>query len=130
MERNTQIEQAVSSFAKTNKIGKSKVQQLIDEVIASIPKGNKPERISNGKQGRPVLEKTAALHQDIIQTVNNGFKGQRSAVLVRDVIGCDKVQFNNAIAALVKQGKLFHVGKAKTGSRGRQPFILSTSKPE
>lgn len=130
MEHNTQIEQVVSSFAKTNKIGKSKVQQLIDEVIASIPKGNKPERISNGKQGRPMLEKTVALHQDIIQTVNNGFKGQRNAVLVRNVIGCDKVQFNNAVAALVKQGKLYHAGKAKTGSRGRQPFILSTSKPE
>lgn len=130
MEHNTQIEQAVSSFAKTNKIGKSKVQQLIDEVISSIPKGNKAERISNGKQGRPMLEKTAALHQDIIQTVNNGFKGQRNAVLVRNVIGCDKVQFNNAVAALVKQGKLFHAGKAKTGSRGRQPFILSTVKPE
>lgn len=130
MEHNTQIEQAVSSFAKTNKIGKSKVQQLIDEVISSIPKGNKPERISNGKQGRPMLEKTAALHHDIIQTVNNGFKGQRNAVLVRNVIGCDKVQFNNAVAALVKQGKLFHAGKAKTGSRGRQPFILSTVKPE
>lgn len=130
MGHNTQIEQVVSSFAKTNKIGKSKVQQLIDEVIASIPKGNKPERISNGKQGRPMLEKTAALHQDIIQTVNNGFKGQRSAVLVRNVIGCDKVQFNNAVAALVKQGKLYHAGKAKTGSRGRQAFILSTTKPE
>lgn len=130
MEHNTQIEQVVSSFAKANKIGKSKVQQLIDEVIASIPKGNKPERIGNGKQGRPMLEKTAALHQDILQTVNNGFKGQRSAVLVRNVIGCDKVQFNNAVAALVKQGKLFHAGKSKTGSRGRQPFILSTTKPE
>lgn len=126
----SQIESIISTFAKTNKIGKSKVQQLIDKVIASIPKGNNPERISNGKQGRPMLEKTAALHQDIIQTVNNGFKGQRSAVLVRNVIGCDKVQFNNAVAALVKQGKLFHVGKAKTGTRGRQPFILSTSKPE
>ena len=127
---NQTIQSIISSFAKTNKIGKSKVQQLIDEVIASIPKDNKPERSSNGKQGRPMLEKTAALHQDIIQTVNNGFKGQRSAVLVRNVIGCDKVQFNNAVAALVKQGKLFHAGKAKTGSRGRQPFILSTSKPE
>ena len=120
------IEQSVASFAKANKIGKSKVQQFIDEVIASLP----AKKASQGCKGRPMLEKTAALHHDIIQTVNNGFKGQRSAVLVRNVIGCDKVQFNNAVAALVKQGKLFHAGKAKTGSRGRQPFILSTSKQE
>ena len=102
MQNQTQaIEQSIASFAKANKIGKSKVQQLIDEVISSIPKDNKPERISNGKQGRPMLEKTAALHQEIIQTVNNGFNGQRNAVLVRNVIGCDKVQFNNADDAQV-----------------------------
>lgn len=124
--QNQAIEQSVASFAKANKIGKSKVQQLIDEVIANLP----AKKASQGHKGRPMLEKTAALHQDIIQTVNNGFKGQRNAVLVRNVIGCDKVQFNNAVAALVKQGKLFHAGKAKTGSRCRQPFILSTSKPE
>lgn len=127
---NQTIQSIISTFAKTNKVSRLKVQSMAEEIIASIPKGNKPERISNGKQGRPMLEKTAALHQDIIQTVNNGFNGQRNAVLVRNVIGCDKVQFNNAVAALVRQGKLFHAGKAKTGSRGRQPFILSTIKPE
>ena len=127
---NQQIQTIITSFAKVNKVSRAKVESLAQEIIQSIPKDNKPERISNGKQGRPMLEKTAALHQEIIQTVNNGFNGQRNAVLVRNVIGCDKVQFNNAVAALVKQGKLFHAGKAKTGSRGRQPFILSTTKPE
>ena len=127
---NQQIQTIVASFAKANKVSRAKVESLAQEIIASIKPKAKTERIRSGKIGRPVSDKTKELHQTIIQTVNNGFKARRDAVLVRTLVGVDNVTFNNAVRALVKQGKIFHAGKAQTGRRGRQPFILTTVKPE
>lgn len=124
------IETIINNFAKTNKVSKAKLESLAQEIIQSLPKAQKPERIGSGKQGRPVMDKTKELHQTIIQTVNNGFNARRDAVLVRTLVGVDNVTFNNAVRALVKQGKLYHAGKAQTGRKGRQPYILSTVKPE
>lgn len=127
----SQIEM-VNTFAKVNKISKAKTEQFAESLLASIPK---PVKVSTGKQGRPMLDKTSALHKAILEAVNNGNQGQRDAVTVRKVVAVDhpnlnKITFNNALQAMVKQGKIYHAGKAKTGSRGRQPFILSTIKPE
>lgn len=127
----SQIEM-INTFAKANKISKAKTEQFAESLLASIPKAVK---VSTGKQGRPMLDKTSALHRSIIEAIHNGNQGQRDAVTVRKVVSVDhptldKIQFNNALMALQKQGKIFHAGKAKTGSRGRQPFILSTTKPE
>lgn len=128
MLKSNQIE-LIQSFAKANKISKAKLQEFTEQVIQTLPKANK----ETGKKGRPVLEKTSALHSRIIEAINNGRQGQRDAVTVRKVVAVDypaldKVTFNNALSALQKQGKIYHAGKAKTGSRGRQPFILSISK--
>lgn len=128
--QNNQLLEIVSSFAKANKISKVKLQEFTEQIIQTLPKATKE---SSGKVGRPVLEKTSALHSRILEAINNGRQGQRDAVTVRKVVSVDypaldKVTFNNALSALVKQGKIFHAGKAKTGSRGRQPFILSTVK--
>lgn len=124
------IQNIISTFAKANKISKVKLESLAHEIIQSLPKANKPERINSGKMGRPVLDKTKELHNVIIQTVNNGYNARRDAVLVRTLVGADKITFNNAVHALVKQGKIYQVGKASTGRKGRQPYILSTVKPE
>lgn len=128
-----QFQNVINSFAKENKISRAKLEAYTAAVVASVPKQHSKE--STGKQGRPMLEKTSALHKAIIDCVNNGLHSKRDAVTVRKVVSVDypqldKVTFNNAFQALVKQGKIFHAGKAKTGSRGRQPFILSTVKPE
>ena len=125
------FQNVISEFAKSNKVSRAKVEAYTAAVIASLPKGKE----STGKQGRPVLEKTSALHSRIIDAINNGYQGKRDAVTVRKVVSVDypnidKITFNNALQALVKQGKIYHAGKAKTGSRGRQPFILSINKPE
>ena len=128
-----QFQNVIASFAKENKISRAKLEAYTAAVVASIPKQASKE--STGKKGRPMLEKTSALQQAILQTINNGRRGQRDAVTVRKVVNVDypeldKVTFNNALQALIKQGKIFHAGKAKTGSRGRQPFILSINNPE
>lgn len=133
MENITMFQNVISEFAKANKVSRAKVEAYTAAIVDSIPKQASKE--STGKKGRPMLDKTSALQHAIIQTVNNGLHGKRDAVLVRKVVNVDypdmdKVQFNNALQALVKQGKIFHAGKAKTGSRGRQPFILTTIKPE
>ena len=123
MENQIQIQNIVASFAKANKVSKAKAEAFANEILATSNKAKKAP-------GRPILDKTKELHQTIIQTVNNGFKARRDAVLVRTLTGVDKATFNNAVQALVKQGKLYQVGKAQTGRRGRQPYILSTVKPE
>lgn len=129
----TQFQAVISEFAKANKVSRAKLEAYTAAIVASIPKQASKESI--GKKGRPMLEKTSALHSRIIEAINNGLHGKRDAVTVRKVVNVDypdidKVTFNNALSALVKQGKIYHAGKAKTGSRGRQPFILSTIKPE
>lgn len=128
-----QFQNVINSFAKENKISRAKLEAFTAAIVASIPKQASKE--STGKKGRPMLDKTSALQQSILDTVNNGLHGKRDAVLVRKVVSVDypeldKVTFNNALQALIRHGKIFHAGKAKTGSRGRQPFILSTVKPE
>lgn len=127
----SQFQNVIMEFAKTNKVSRAKVEAYTATIIASLPM----TKVSQGKTGRPVLEKTQALHKAIIQTINNGREGKRDAVTVRKVVSVDypaldKVTFNNAIYALIKQGKIHHAGKAKTGSRGRRPFILSVNKSE
>lgn len=131
MENITAYRNVIADFAKTNKVSRAKVEAYTTAIVASIPK---TQRKVSGKVGRPVLDKTRALHESIIEAVNNGRQGMRDAVTVRKVISVDhpdmdKITFNNALAALVKQGKIYHAGKAKTGTRGRQPFILSTFPP-
>lgn len=128
-----QFQNVISEFAKANKVNRSKLEAFTAAIVASIPKQHSKE--TSGKKGRPVLDSTSALQKAIIQTINSGRQGQRDAVTVRKVVNVDypeldKVTFNNALQALIKQGKIFHAGKAKTGSRGRQPFILTTNKPE
>jgi len=132
MLQSNQVEM-IAEFAKANKVNRSKLEAFTAAIVASIPK--QTSKASNGKQGRPVSDKTQALHKAIIDTINNGYQSKRDAVLVRKVVSVDypelgKVTFNNALQALIKQGKIWHAGKAKTGSRGRQPFILTTNKPE
>lgn len=127
----SQFQNAIMEFAKTNKVSRAKVEAYTATIIASLPMA----KVSQGKTGRPVLEKTQALHKAIMLAINNGREGKRDAVTVRKVVSVDypvldKVTFNNAISALIKQGKIQHAGKAKTGSRGRQPFILSINKQE
>ena len=127
---NTNIEAIINNFAKTNKVGKAKAEAFANEILASVKPKAETERTRSGKMGRPVMDKTKELHQAIIQTVNNGFRARRDAVLVRNLVGVDNVTFNNAVRTLVKQGKLYHAGKAHTGRKGRQPYILTTVKPE
>lgn len=127
-----QFQNVINSFAKENKISRAKLEAYTAAVVAGIPKQASKE--STGKKGRPMLEKTSALQQAILQTINNGRQGQRDAVTVRKVVSVDypeldKVTFNNALQSLIRQGKIFHTGKAKTGSCGRQPYILSTFPP-
>lgn len=132
MENVSMFQNVIASFAKENKISRVKLEAYTAAIVASVPKAQRKE--SSGKIGRPVMDKTLALHKAIIETINNGRQGMRDAVTVRKVVsvdypGMDKVTFNNALSALVKQGKIYHAGKAKTGTCGRQPFILSTFPP-
>lgn len=134
------FQNVIADFAKTNKVSRAKVEAYTAAIVASIPKARRKE--TSGRIGRPVLDKTRALHESIIEAVNraqeieNGsipklfeLNLQRDAASIRKHLGEDKITFNNAVNALVKQGKIYHAGKAKTGTRGRQPYILSTFPP-
>lgn len=131
MENISMFQNAIAEFAKSNKISRAKLEAYTAAIVASIPKTARKETV--GKIGRPVMDKTRAIHAAIIDAVNNGRQGMRDAVTVRKVVSVDypqldKITFNNALSALVKQGKIYHAGKAKTGTRGRQPFILAVNK--
>lgn len=124
MQANTQLIEMVSSFAKDNKISKAKLQEFTEQVINTLPKG----KASSGKTGRPILEKTSTLYNAILEQIKDNPKDSVSICKAVTHLGASTIEYNNAISALVRQGKIFHAGKAKTGSRGRQPFILSTKK--
>lgn len=109
----------ISQFAKENKISRAKLEAFTAAIVASIP-----QKVSSGRQGRPMLEKTSALHQRIIAECTGK---EIDAVTIRHAVGSDPVAFNNALAALIKAGKVIRVGKAKTGKKGRQPFILKAA---
>lgn len=113
------FQNVIAEFAKTNKVNRSKLEAFTAAIVASIP-----AKVSSGKQGRPMLEKTSALHAKILAEC----KGKEiDAVTIRQAVGSDSVAFNNALTTLVKQGKIIRVGKAKTGKKGRQPFILTAA---
>lgn len=135
----SQFQNVIMEFAKTNKVSRAKVEAYTAAIIASLPKAKE----STGKTGRPMLEKTQALYNQIVKTIerakeiesgdipNIGELNLRAdAASIRKYLGEDTATFNNAISALIRHGKIQHVGKAKTGSRGRQPFILSVNKSE
>lgn len=129
----TAFHNVIAEFAKSNKVSRAKVEAYTAAIVASIPKTRRKE--TSGKIGRPVLDKTRTIHAAILEAVNNGRQGMRDAVTVRKVVSVDypqldKVTFNNALSALVKQGKIYHAGKAQTGTRGRQPFILAVNQSE
>lgn len=121
---NNQIETIISDFARSNKISKAKLHAFAEQIQqVSVPvKTHKPS-------GRPVLDKTKALHQSILSAIYNGRQGMRDAVTVRKVVQLDHPEldaagYQNALQALIKQGKITRIGKAHTGCKGRQPFIL------
>ena len=116
MENQIQIQNIVASFAKANKVSKAKAEAFANEILATSNKAKKAP-------GRPMLDKTKELHREIILAVKSGYQG-RDAALVRKLVGCDSVAFNNAVNYLVKQGKIRRAGKVKTGKRGRQPYKL------
>lgn len=137
----SQFQNVIMEFAKTNKVSRAKVEAYTAAIIASLPKAKAKE--STGKTGRPMLEKTQAPYNRIIKAIeraneiesgdtpNIGELNLRTdAASIRKYLGEDPATFNNAISALIRHGKIQHVGKAKTGSRGRQPFILSVNKQE
>ena len=119
---NTNIQSLVCDFAKANKVSKAKLEAFTATIIASIP-----HKASGGHRGRPMLEKTAALRQRIIEQCQGR---EIDSVSIRQAVGSDPVTFNNALATLVKAGKIIRIGKAQTGRKGRQPYILTTVKPE
>lgn len=131
MENISMFQNVITDFAKTNKVSRAKVEAYTAVIVGSIPKTTRKE--NSAKIGRPVMDKTRALHAAIVETINNGRQGMRDTVTVRKVVSVDypdmdKITFNNALSAMIKQGKIYHAGKAKTGTRGRQPFILAVNK--
>lgn len=121
MENN--IQSIIKAFAKANKYSATKLEQLAQDIIASIPKEepkSKHKVISNGIQGRPMLDSTKQLHQRIINAIGFGYTTSPEIAYITGIN--DKVTLQNALIALQKQEKITRGEKVQTGKQGRQPF--------
>lgn len=113
----------IKAFAKANKYSTAKLEQLAQEIIASIPKEepkSKRKVISNGIQGRPMLDSTKQLHQRIINAISFGYTTSPEIAYITGIK--DKITLQNALIALQSQGKISKGQKVQTGKQGRQPF--------
>lgn len=121
MENN--IQSIIKAFAKANKISRSKLEQLAQDIVASLPKEEtkgKRKVIQNGIQGRPMLDSTKQLHQRIINAIGFGYSTSPEIAYITGIR--DKVTLQNALHALQSQGKISKGQKVQTGKQGRQPF--------
>ena len=113
----------IKAFAKANKYSTAKLEQLAQEIIASIPKEEpkgKRKVIQNGIQGRPMLDSTKELHKRILNAIGFGYTTSPEIAYITGIK--DKVTLQNALIALQKQEKITRGEKVQTGKQGRQPF--------
>lgn len=121
MENNTL--ELIKAFAKANKYSTTKLEAFAQDIIASIPKEDpksKRKVISNGIQGRPMLDSTKQLHQRIINAIGFGYTTSPEIAYITGIN--DKATLQNALHALQAQGKISKGQKVQTGKQGRQPF--------
>ena len=113
----------IKAFAKANKYSAAKLEAFAQDIIASIPKNEtkgKRKAISNGIQGRPMLDSTKQLHQRIINAIGFGYTTSPEIAYITGIK--DKATLQNALNALQSQGKICKGQKVLTGKQGRQPF--------
>ncbi len=121
MENN--IQYIIKAFAKANKYSAAKLEQLAQDIIASIPKNEtkgKRKVISNGTHGRRMLDSTKELHKRILNAIGFGYTTSPEIAYITGIK--DKVTLQNALHALQAQGKISKGQKVHTGKQGRQPF--------
>lgn len=117
------IQSIIKTFAKANKYSAVKLEVFAQDIIASIPKNEskgKRKVISNGIQGRPMLDSTKQLHQRILNAISFGYTTSPEIAYITGIK--DKIALQNALYALQAQGKISKGQKVQTGKQGRQPF--------
>lgn len=113
----------IKAFAKANKYSATKLEAFAQEIIASIPKEEpkgKRKVITNGIQGRPMLDSTKQLHQRIMNAIGFGYTTSPDIAYITGIK--DKAALQNALNTLQSQGKITKGQKVHTGKQGRQPF--------
>lgn len=114
----------IKAFAKANKYSTAKLEQLAQDIIASLPEEEEPKGkrkvIPNGIQGRPMLDSTKQLHKRILNAIGFGYTTSPEIAYITGIK--DKVTLQNALHALQAQGKISKGQKVHTGKQGRQPF--------
>lgn len=113
----------IKAFAKANKYSTAKLEAFAQDILASLPKEetkSKRKVISNGIQGRPMLDSTKQLHQRVLNAIGFGYSTSPDIAYITGIK--DKVTLQNALHALQSQGKISKGQKVHTGKQGRQPF--------
>lgn len=104
-----QFSQQIAEFAKTNKIAKAKVENLVQGILSQV----KP-------QGRSKTEEAAAFERGVLAWVQ---AGEKTMPAIRAKSGFEAVRISNALIALHKQGKIIPSGKVESKARGRKATI-------
>jgi len=113
---NQQIESFINKFAKQNKVGRAKVQSLLDNIQAL-----KPAR----QQRKPqALSETSTKIQDHLMDIR-GNGAPWTAKDISTILGVSQTDVNNGIKRLEKQGYTFSKipGEKIPGKRGRVPTM-------
>lgn len=114
---NTVVADLISTFSKTNKIGKSKVQSLVIECLSTVPVG----KAKGGKTGRPLSEDGKQIRDFIIKSAANG--GVTSGEVAKK-FGIKTVQVNSHLRRLEKDGKIVRYDEPVKSGKVGKPSIL------
>lgn len=124
---NTNIISLVETFAKTNKIGKAKVEALAQEITTLV--NTKQVKIHSGKRGRVLLDKTVQMRQNVFDCLS-GSSEALTAKQIASRVGVSPPEATNCLKVLQSNQKVILVGHASKAPnvRGKAPALFSCVK--
>jgi predicted HTH transcriptional regulator len=116
MELNQTAQEMINAFAKTNKVSKVKVSELVAQVMSVSV-------VKTKKEGRKASQVISSL-RDVIYSNLKSMKNVTSNDLMKQY-GVSKVQANNTLYYFEKKNLIVRSGNKVMGKVGRQPTLWS-----
>lgn len=118
---NANVIALIASFAKTNKIGKAKVEAFVSELVEAIPQA------SGNKVGRKASVETVELRNSVMAALDELKDKAFTVKEVAEKLKAEPVHIHNALKFSKENNKisLDVVGKAQveSGKRGKKPVL-------
>lgn len=118
---NANVIALIASFAKTNKIGKAKLEAFVSELVEMLP------QTSGNKVGRKASPETVELRNSVMVALDELKDKAFTVKEVAEKLKAEPIHIHNALKFLKENNKisLDVVGKAEveSGKRGKKPVL-------